>query len=486
MAEQRLSEIRAARLAKREALLAAGSVPYPSEARRTHRAADWHAQFSELLANQTPITVAGRVMALRHHGRLVFADLTDQTGTIQLQLTADSLPAESFAQISLLDLGDFLQAAGHAVFSERGAPTLAVREWHLLAKSIRPLPRGHFGFKDTEQRLRQREIDFLLNPRAADVLRLRSRVLACLRERLGKDGYLEIETPLLQPMAGGAAAQPFTTHHQALNLDLYLRIAPELYLKRLLVGGFEKVFELGRVFRNEGVDRDHSPEFTLCELYWAYADYEDLMDYSEQLLDDLAHMVLTEESDREKRDMFRLPWSRVRFTDTLSELVGFDVLDEIKPERYVAVHEKRGLQLPKVCTYSKLLDNLYKELVRPTLTAPTILYDYPAATSPLAKRSTSDPRLVERFQCVAKGVELVNAYTELNDPVEQRERFAEQASARAAGDAEATETDEAFLTALEYGMPPAAGWGLGVDRLVALLAGCDAIKDTLAFPLLKP
>lgn len=486
MAQQRLSEIRAARLAKREALLAAGQVPYPSEARRTHRAADFQAQFAALAADHTTITVAGRVTALRHHGRLAFIDVTDPTGTVQLQLNAEDVPEELFGHLAYLDAGDFVQAAGQAGMSARGTPTLVVLEWHLLGKSIRPLPSAHFGLKDVELRLRQREVDLLLNSAASSVLQLRSRIITWLRERLAADGYFEAETPILQTVAGGALAQPFTTHHQTLDLDLYLRIAPELYLKRLLVGGFEKVFELGRVFRNEGTDRDHNPEFTMCELYWAYADYEDLMDYSEHLLNDLAQAVLEKNSDSEKRELFSPPWQRLRFTDALSENVGFDVLEEQGAERYVAEHEARGLPLPASRTYSKLLDSLYKELVRPQLTAPTILYDYPAATAPLAKRSTLDRRLAERFQVVVGGIELVNAYTELNDPVEQRERFAEQGRLRAAGDVEAAQADEAFLTALEFGMPPAAGWGLGIDRLVALLAGCSSIKETIAFPLLKP
>ncbi|MBI4022284.1 MAG: lysine--tRNA ligase [Candidatus Andersenbacteria bacterium] len=488
MAQRRLGEVRAARLAKRAALVASGQVLYPSEARRTHRAADWHKQFVNLVAENTPVTVAGRVTGVRRHGRIVFVNVADPTGSVQLYMSADEVPSEIFTQLDYLDAGDFIQAAGSAGKTKRGTPTLVVREWHLLSKSIRPLPGRHFGLKDTEARLRQREVDLLLNPASAAVLHVRSRVTGWLRGRLSSDGYLEVETPILQATVGGAWAEPFTTHHKALGLDLHLRIAPELYLKRLLVGGFEKVFELGRVFRNEGIDRDHNPEFTMCELYWAYADYEDLMDYTEQLLAALVADVHTSDTLVYQREelMFTPPWPRVRYIDRMRQELGFDILAKKEPERYVAEFAKRRLAVPAVSSYVKLLDGLYKELVRPTFEQPTIVYDYPLEMAPLAKRSTQDERVAEQFQVIAAGVELIKAYTELNDPVEQRERFAQQKAARLAGDAEIAETDETYLQALELGMPPAAGLGLGVDRLVALLAGCSSIRETVAFPLLKP
>jgi len=488
MAEDRLEEIRAARLAKRQAMLDVGRVPYPAEARRTHTTARFLEQFKALQSESTPVTLAGRIVALRRHGGIAFADIGDASGEVQLQIASSGVPKEVFSRLEYLDTGDFIQAAGEAGLTERGSKVLVVSEFHLLSKSIRPLPDTWFGLKDQEKRYRRREIDLLLNREVRDVLALRSQVMDWLRGRLKKEGYLEVETPILQSLAGGAAARPFKTHHNALDVDLYLRIAPELYLKRLLVGGFEKVFELGRNFRNEGIDREHSPEFTMCELYWAYADYEDLMDLSELLLADLVREVTGSEDVRRSKTTisFATPWKRVRFVDRMSEVLGFDVLEKQDPNSYLSVYQERGLTIPEVQTYSRLVDELYKELVRPTLVQPTLVYDYPIESAPLAKGKVSEPRVAEKFQVVVGGKELVNAYTELNDPVEQRVRFETQQKDREAGDEEIADIDEVYLQALEYGMPPAAGWGLGVDRLVALVADAPSIRDTISFPLLKP
>ncbi|HLD26146.1 MAG TPA: lysine--tRNA ligase [Candidatus Andersenbacteria bacterium] len=477
MAEERLEEIRQARLGKRAAMLERGEVPYPAEARRSHTGAEFLEQFETLQADSVPVTLTGRIVSVRTHGSIAFVDIADFAAKVQLQLTQDDVPEEIFARLAALDAGDFIQASGEAAQSKRGSNVLRVGEFHILSKSIRPLPKTWFGLKDVETRYRQREVDLLLTEKAKEILRTRSRVLAWLREDMQRRGFIEVETPILQPIAGGALARPFATHHQALDMELYLRIAPELYLKRLLVGGFEKIFELGRNFRNEGIDREHNPEFTMCELYWAYADYEDLMDMTEELLSSLAATL--SKNDWEK------PWRRERFVDKMSELTGFDVAEKQSPEEYIPLFATHNLELPHVRTYPKLLDALYKELWKPQLTEPTIVYDFPLPLAPLAKAKVVDARIAEKFQVVAQGVELVNAYTELNDPVEQRERFMVQQQQRDAGDEEIGKLDEAYLRALEYGMPPAAGWGLGVDRLVALLTEAGSIRETISFPLLK-
>ena len=488
MAEERLQEIRASRLKRREQLLTAGQVPYPSEARRTHTVAEIGADFDALSAAPEPIVVAGRVMNIREHGSVVFWDVRDATGALQIQLSKDEVPPDIFAQSRLLDVGDFIQAGGQLVRTKRGVETLLVAEWHILTKSIHPLPSAWHGLKDHEARFRQREIDLLLNDQARQVIETRSRLIAWLRGYLSKQGYLEVETPILQSIAGGAAARPFVTHHQALDIPLYLRIAAELYLKRLLAAGFEKVFEIDRRFRNEGIDRQHNPEFTMLESQWAYADYEDLMEFTEEALERLTHdLFQTTTFTWQDTDLsFARPFARERYVDMVSQRLGVDILTEKDPARYEAIFKRENLPLPEITTYYHLVDELYKELVRPSIVQPTIVYDYPAEMAPLAKRSQTDPRIAEKFQLVAAGVELNNCYTELNDPVLQREIFVAQQRERDAGNEEAQALDEEYLRALEYGVPPNAGWSLGIDRLVMLLTNSASIRDTIAFPLLKP
>lgn len=488
MAEERLEEIRAARLARRESLLAQGSVPYPAEVRRSHTLQEILNQFQSLLEEQLPVTVVGRVMSIRRHGGVVFIDLQDGTGKLQLQVNKNESAGTPFENLEILDTGDFIEAAGKVLTTQRGVQSLGTTEWHIIAKGIRPIPASWFGLKDHENRIRQRELDMLLNEQTRKTLMVRSNVMTWLRTYLTNEGYIEFETPILQTLAGGALARPFATHHQALDIPLYLRIAPELFLKRLLVGGYEKVFELGRSFRNEGIDREHNPEFTTLELYCAYVDYEDLMDLTELMLTQLIRQLANSEeiARGEEKFSFATPWKRQRYVDLVSEAIGFDILHDKNPESYLEIFNERGLVVPEVKTYAKLVDEIYKELVRPHLMQPVLLYDYPIELVPLAKRNLTDPRIAEKFQLVVNGTELVNAYTELNDPVEQRQRFEEQQAARVAGDTEAHAIDEEYLRALEYGMPPAAGWALGIDRFVALVTNSPAVRDTIAFPLLKP
>ena len=488
MAEERLEEIKEARLAKRQAALDDGRNPYPSEATRTHTIQEAIDSFEEFEKSKRAVTLTGRVRAIRSHGGVVFMDIQDATGTLQLQLTKDDVPADIFDRLALLDVGDFIQTAGLLGTTTRGVQTLHVSEWHLLTKAIHPLPSAWHGLKDHEARFRQRELDILLNEDAQSTLRMRSEVLTWLRQHFRKQGYLEVETPILQTTPGGAAAKPFATHHNALDLPLYLRIAAELHLKRLLVSGIEKVFEIERRFRNEGISRQHNPEFTMLESQWAYADYEDLMDFTEDLFEQITKDLTgsTSITWQEKELSFAKPMKRLRYVDLVSERLGFDILEEKDPAAYEAIFKKEGLKLPETHNYLHLVDELYKELIRPDIEQPTFLYDYPAEMAPLAKRAAHDQRIAEKFQFVVVGFELCNCYTELNDPVIQKELFEQQRAEREAGDDEAQAFDEEYLRAMEYGMPPNVGFGLGVDRLIMLLTDAPNIRDTIAFPLLRP
>lgn len=488
MANERLEEIRDARLKARQVLIDTGRPPYPAEVRRTHSIGDALEQFNELASNEQAVILLGRIMGIRRHGGLVFCDLHDQQAGIQLQATKDALDKEIFERVNSLDAGDWVQVTGLLTKTERGLETVAITDITTVSKAIRPLPDSWYGLKDHEARFRQREVDLLLNKSVRAAFHSRANIIRWLRNYLTKNDFLEVETPILQPIAGGAAARPFTTHHNTLDIDLYLRIAPELYLKRLLVGGFERVFEIGRNFRNEGISRQHNPEFTMLEFYWAYADYEDLMDFTEQLLGDLVQEIIGQETInwQEHTLSFARPLPRVSFIDLVSTLVGFDILKEKDPKAYLPIFEREHIEIPSVQTYTKLVDELYKELIRPDLTQPTLLYNYPTEMFPLAKQSLPDPRVAEAFQLVVAGTEIVKAYTELNDPVLQRQRFEEQQAQREAGDDEAQVLDEAYLNAMEYGMPPVAGFGLGIDRLVMLLTDSPHLRDTILFPLLKP
>ncbi|MBI3251370.1 MAG: lysine--tRNA ligase [Candidatus Andersenbacteria bacterium] len=489
MAEERLEEIRAARIQKRKALLEAGISAYPSEARRTHALQEIVDGFENLQHEGAALTVIGRVLSVRAHGGLAFLDIGDASGKLQLQLSKDTVPPEVFQLLQQrLDAGDFIEASGGLTLTKRGVKTLDVKVFHIISKSIRPLPDSWYGLKDHETRYRQREVDLALDEKVRIVFLKRSIITNSIRQYLARAGFMEVETPMLQPIAGGTLAKPFVTHHNALNSDLFLRIAPELYLKRLIVGGYEKVFEIGRNFRNEGIDKHHNPEFTMLEFYEAYADYEDLMVRCEEMLRDTVKTTCGSELFlwQGQEFSFAAPFARRRYIDIVSEKIGIDILHEKDPAAYETVFVREGLAIPAVKTYAKMVDELYKELIRPGLRQPTILYDYPVEMVPLAKTSLPDPRVAEMFQLVVAGTELVKAYTELNDPMEQRARFEEQQSQRESGDEEAHAVDESYLRAMEYGMPPVAGLGLGIDRLTMLLTDCPNLRDTILFPLLKP
>ena len=424
--------------------------------------------------------VAGRIAARRGQGKMAFLDLIDRSGRIQLQARVDELGAEGMEQLLELDLGDLIGVDGLAFSTRRGELTLRVEGYTLLAKSLRPPPEKHHGLRDVETRFRRRELDLIANEEARELFILRAKVIAAVRAFLDAEGFVEVETPVLQPLYGGALARPFTTHHNALDRTLYLRIATELYLKRLIVGGLERVYELGKDFRNEGVDTTHNPEFTMLESYEAYADYMDVAARFERLIAHVAKAVgYSGELD------FSPPWRREKLLDAIRDRTGVDVLRFRGRDELAAEMRARELPVPEKETWPQLVDELLSKHVEPTLVQPTILFDYPVELSPFAKRHRSEEELVERFEAYAAGMELANAFTELNDPDEQRRRFEQQRAMARAGDEEAQPYDEAFLEALEQGMPPTGGIGVGIDRLVMVLAGKPSIREVVLFPAMR-
>ncbi len=433
-----------------------------------------------------PVSLAGRIVALRHHGKSCFAHLMDYTGRIQLYARADQL-GEDYARFTDLDRGDFIGVTGEMFRTRTGELTVAVKAFTFLAKSLRPLPEKWHGLRDVETRYRQRYVDLIVNEEVRTIFVLRARLVAAIRKFLDARGFLEVETPMMQPIPGGAMARPFKTHHNALGMDLYLRIAPELYLKRLVVGGLERVYEINRNFRNEGVSTQHNPEFTMLEFYQAYADYTDLMDLTEALFTELAQTA---------RGTLRLtwgehaidltpPWRRLGFFDGLTDAFGIRVTPQTDAVTLRHAASARGIQVADGPPW-KLWKEVFEQLVEPTLVQPTFVVDFPIELSPLAKRKRDNPALVDRFELFVGRRELANAYSELNDPVDQLARFREQGDLLARGDAEAHWLDEDYVRALEYGMPPAAGEGIGIDRLVMLFTGAPSIREVILFPHLRP
>jgi lysyl-tRNA synthetase class 2 len=444
------------------------------------------------------VCVAGRLTSIRPHGKTVFADLADRDGRIQLYFRADELGAE-FELLPLLDIGDWVGARGRTMRTRSGEITVRVTAFTLLAKSLRPLPYGkeetdqetgerrvHGAFADVEQRYRQRYADLAVHPEVRQIFLTRARIVSRLRRFLDERGYIEVETPVLQPLYGGASARPFITQHNALDMPLYLRIADELYLKRLIVGGLERVYEIGKDFRNEGIDRFHNPEFTMLEFYQAFADYEDMMVMVEEMLVAVVTEVLASETIQldGRRLAVRPPFPRLRFLDALAEH-GLDVARMSVVELRAAAR-RAGVESVDTMTPPRLIDALFKELVEPGLDGPVFVLDYPRELSPLAKEKRGDPRLVERFELYIFGTEIANAFSELNDPFDQRERFDAQARLRQAGDEEAQVLDDDYVRALEYGMPPTGGVGIGIDRLTMLLTGNRALRDVILFPTMRP
>jgi lysyl-tRNA synthetase, class II len=494
-----LAEIRATRLVKADKLRELGMNPYAYNWVSTHQAAALQLEYADLANGEevdTPVSIAGRIIARRVMGKLAFFSIQDETGTIQLYLAKQqidegmSVLPDAFSHLKQLsDVGDIIGVKGTIKRADKGELSILVNEYTILTKSLLPLPDKWHGLTDVAKRYRQRYVDLIVNPEVRDTFRKRSLITAGIRRYLENLDFIEIETPVLQSEAGGADARPFNTYHNTLEMPLYLRIATELHLKRLIVGGFEKVFELGRIFRNEGVSTRHNPEFTSIEVYQAYADYEDMMRLTEEMITTVAQSVLgtLEISYQGTPISLTAPWRRVTMNDIVKEVTGLDFssFDSLETARS-AVKAARIGGCDDIQTVGKLLNEVFEQKCETTLIQPTFVLDYPVEISPLAKPHRSKPGIVERFELFVVGRELANSFSELTDPIDQRERLEAQAARKAEGDDEAHDIDEDFLTALEYGMPPTGGLGIGIDRLVMLLCDCASIRDAIAFPLLKP
>ena len=486
--EQQLSDVLRDRREKLERLRAAGIDPFPHEFEEREEIAEVRAAHEGLAAGietDSRHRVAGRIVARRGHGKAAFLDLRDGSGQIQLHATADKLGEEAFELLVDLDLGDFVGVEGTALATRRGGElSLAIDHWRLLAKSLRPPPDKFHGLEDVETRYRQRELDLLANEESRRTFAIRARAISEIRRWLDEHGFVEVETPVLQPLYGGALARPFTTHHNALDRDFYLRIATELYLKRLVVGGIDKVYELGKDFRNEGVSHKHNPEFTMLEWYEAYADYEKTAHDLELLVAEVAERVLgTTVVDRDGVEIdLAPPWKRVSLRDAVREAAGIDISEHPTRE---ALAEAMGGEPDPSEGWGKLVDGLLAKSVEPELIQPTFIVDYPVELSPFAKAHRSKPGLVERWEAFIGGIEIANSFSELNDPDEQRRRFEQQAAELQRGDEEAQPYDEAFVEALEYGMPPTGGVGLGIDRLAMMLTGARSLREIVLFPAMR-
>ncbi|WP_020403165.1 lysine--tRNA ligase [Gracilimonas tropica] len=510
--ELSLSEQEAIRREKLEQLQELGVNPYPYSYEVTHTSKDILNNEEKLLRDEETnpesevVSIAGRVMARRIMGKASFFNLQDAEGTIQVYISrddvkTDELGTDNYNKVfkKLTDIGDFVGIKGFVFKTRTGETTVHAQEFELLSKTIRPIPTPkeektedgetivHDAFTDKEQRYRMRYVDLIVNPEVRETFRRRTHMVQVMRNVMNEKGYLEVETPILQPVYGGAAAKPFVTHHNALDMDLYLRIANELYLKRLIVGGYEGVYEFSKDFRNEGLSRFHNPEFTQVELYVAYKDYDWMMAFTENMLEKVALELhgSTKVKVGEHEIDFKAPWKRIPLFEAIEKETGHDLygkdLDELKAaakELHIEIDESFGA--------GKIIDEIFGEYVEPKLIQPTFITDYPIEMSPLTKKHRSKEGLVERFEAICNGKEIANAYTELNDPIDQRERLEEQAKLRAGGDEEAMTIDEDFIRALEYGMPPTAGIGIGIDRLAMIMTNSESIRDVLFFPQMKP
>ncbi|HEY3297529.1 MAG TPA: lysine--tRNA ligase [Armatimonadota bacterium] len=482
------------RLGKLKALREKGLDPFAIERyERTHTAAQINENFESLEGQE--VSTAGRIVSYRPMGKASFAHLQDESGKIQAYIKTDEVGPETYALLEYTDIGDFLGIKGKVGKTRTGEVTIFVKSFEILAKSLQPIPLGKqkgdqewYGLQDVEQRYRQRYLDLIVNPEVMATMRKRSLIIRALREFLDNEGFIEVETPVLQAVAGGAAAKPFTTHHNALDHDFHLRISLELYLKRLIVGGFEKVYEMGRVFRNEGLSTRHNPEFTLLELYQAYVNLEDMMDLVERMFGYICQKLyggLTLSFKGQTVDL-TAPWRRLPLLEGIREYAG------VQPEEFKSLEtakkagERLGLPMEHEHTIGGIVDKIHDRFVQPNLIQPTFITDYPIDISPLAKKDPGDPTMTRRFEPFIVGQEVGNAFSEINDPIDQRERFLDQAKQRAGGDEEAHPMDEDFLRALEHGMPPTGGLGVGIDRLVMLFTDEQSIRDVLLFPQMKP
>jgi lysyl-tRNA synthetase class 2 len=483
-----IEELRKIREKKLEKIKKAMINPYPSKAKRTHKISEAIENFTKLSKQKEEIFLVGRIRSMRSHGGLTFFHIEDGTGKIQILMRKNKIGESGYKFfLENFDIGDFVEVKGNLIKTKTGEKTLDALDFEILAKSLRPLPEKWHGLKDIEERYRKRYLDLIFNPEVREKFILRSKIISEIRKFLEKEGFLEVETPILQPIYGGGRAKPFKTHLEAMDLDLYLRIAPELYLKRLLIGGFEKVFEVAKCFRNEGIDKFHNPDFTMLEFYWAYADYKDMMKLTEEMILTIVKKIAkgTKIFYQGKEIDFKTPWPRVEFDVIFRKETKIDY-DTINRDALFEKATEMGLEIEKGAPKFEIADEIFKKKIKPKIWQPTFLIHYPLGFQTLAKALDKNPKRLANFQLIAAGTELVNAFSELNDPIEQRRRFEEQQRFSKEGYKEAHPLDEDFLEALEYGMPPAAGFGMGVDRLVMILTNSPSLRDAILFPTMRP
>lgn len=488
LTENEINEQMQVRIDKMHKIEEHGWKPFGYRFLYTHRAADIAAQFDELSEKETEVKMAGRIMAIRGHGKTCFMDMQDKTGRIQVYVRKDVIGEENYALIKLMDIGDTVGITGTAFRTHMGELSIKANSVEMLSKSLRPLPEKWHGLKDVETRYRQRYVDLIVNPEVRDTFVKRSQIIRSVREVLDSHDFLEVETPVLNTIAGGAAARPFISYHNALDMQVYMRIAPELYLKRLIVGGMDRVYEMGRVFRNEGIDNRHNPEFTSVEIYQAFADYRDMMDLTEEVVVKTAEKVLGATTINYEGTTIELasPWKRMSMIEAVKEYSGKDFTNVTDLEEARAIAKELNVAVEPSFGIGKIINACFEEYVEDKLIQPTFITGHPKEISPLAKSNPENPEITDRFEAYIYGREICNGFTELNDPIDQKERFLKQVEERANGDEEANMMDEDFVNALEYGLPPTGGLGIGIDRLVMFLTNSSTIRDVLFFPTMKP
>lgn len=488
LTENEINEQMQVRIDKMHKIEEHGWKPFGYRFLYTHRAADIAAQFDELSEKETEVKMAGRIMAIRGHGKTCFMDMQDKTGRIQVYVRKDVIGEENYALIKLMDIGDTVGITGTAFRTHMGELSIKANSVEMLSKSLRPLPEKWHGLKDVETRYRQRYVDLIVNPEVRDTFVKRSQIIRSIREVLDSHDFLEVETPILNTIAGGAAARPFISYHNALDMQVYMRIAPELYLKRLIVGGMDRVYEMGRVFRNEGIDNRHNPEFTSVEIYQAFADYRDMMDLTEEVVVKTAEKVLGTTTINYEGTTIELasPWKRMSMIEAVKEYSGKDFTNVTDLEEARAIAKELNVAVEPSFGIGKIINACFEEYVEDKLIQPTFITGHPKEISPLAKSNPENPEITDRFEAYIYGREICNGFTELNDPIDQKERFLKQVEERANGDEEANMMDEDFVNALEYGLPPTGGLGIGIDRLVMFLTNSSTIRDVLFFPTMKP